>query len=210
MDLIDPELQRAIDSMAPPGIAIAHRLISEGDEHALLPEEIPAFAASTIKMRRASGAARIAARDLMSKLGIAPQAIPKSTAGSPIWPCGFVGSLAHDDRVAIAALTEQGRFQSVGIDIEPATSIEPFLLDVIARPSEWVEASAEPYRGRLLFAIKEAVYKAVYPLDGCFLDHHDVEVNRLQCVARVREGRIVRFCYCAAANIVVLAYISQD
>ena len=210
MNLTDPELQRAIDSMTPTGIAVAHRLISEGDENALLPEEIPAFATSTIKVRRASGAARIVARQLMSQLGIAPQVIRKSTAGSPVWPRGFVGSLAHDDRIAIAALTERARFQSIGIDIEPAESIDPCLLDIIATSTERDEAAAEPYPGRLLFAIKEAVYKAVHPLDGRFLDHHDVEVSHFHRIARVREGRAVRFCHCAAMDIVVLAYIPHD
>jgi 4'-phosphopantetheinyl transferase EntD len=210
MNLTDIRLQRAVESITPTGIAIEHRLISEGDEEALIAEEISAFAASTTKVRRASGAARIVARQLMSRFGIEPQIICKSTAGSPVWPRGLVGSLAHDDRIAIAALTIKARFQSIGIDIEPAEPIEPSLLDIIATPDERAEALAEPYRGRLLFAIKEAVYKAINPLEGRFLDHHDVEVNLLDRVARVRDGRVVRFCHCAATNIVVLAYVPAD
>jgi 4'-phosphopantetheinyl transferase EntD len=210
INLIDARLQRAIESMTPTGIAIDHRLISEGDEEALLAEEISAFASSTTKVRRASGAARIVARQLMSQFGIEPQAIYKSTTGAPVWPRGFAGSLAHDDRVAIAALTLKARFQSIGIDIEPAEPIDPSLLDIIAMPDERAEALAEPCRGRLLFAIKEAVYKAINPLEGRFLDHHDVEVNLLDRVARVREGRVVRFCHCTAMNIVVLAYVPPD
>ena len=30
--------------------------------------------------------------------------------------------------------------------------------------------AGDPLRGKLLFAAKEAVYKAVYPLDGVFLN----------------------------------------
>ena len=36
---VDPSLQRAINALAPPGLLIGHRLISPGDEHALLDEE---------------------------------------------------------------------------------------------------------------------------------------------------------------------------
>jgi 4'-phosphopantetheinyl transferase EntD len=61
--------------------------------------------------------------------------------------------------------------------------------------------------GRLLFAIKEAVYKAVYPLDGVFLDHHDVEVDLASGVAAVRDGRTVQFHHCIATHIVVLAFV---
>jgi 4'-phosphopantetheinyl transferase EntD len=59
----------------------------------------------------------------------------------------------------------------------------------------------------LLFSIKEAVYKAVYPLDGVFLDHRDVEVCLASRTAIVRNGRIVNFRYCSAAHIVTLAFI---
>src|SRR5215467_6546010 len=71
---VDPSLQSAIDALAFPGIAIAHRLISPGDEAALLPEEAPAFAASVVKVRRASGAARIVARELLARPRCPPRA----------------------------------------------------------------------------------------------------------------------------------------
>ena len=208
MNRIDEELQRAIDSITPPHIAVAHRIIAQGDETALLPEELAAFASSVTKVRRASGAARIVARQLMSRFGRAPQAIRRSTNGAPMWPEGIVGSLAHDDRVAIAAMADRTRFQSIGIDIEPAEVIRSDLLHIIAKPAEWSQALADPYGGRLLFAIKEAVYKAVYPLDGRFLDHHDIEVSLSNGFAEVREGRSVHFRHCATIHIVVLAYVT--
>ena len=51
--------------MAVPGILVDHRLIADGDELALLPEEMAAFAGSVLKVRRASGAARIVAREVV-------------------------------------------------------------------------------------------------------------------------------------------------
>jgi 4'-phosphopantetheinyl transferase EntD len=208
MNATDPELARAIVAMAVPGIAVDHRLIEEGDEAALLADEMAAFAGSVTKVRRASGAARIVARQLMSRFGhIRPQAIRKSTGGMPVWPDGIVGSLAHDARVAVAAMAARRDFFSVGVDVEPAEPIDPDLLAMIATPAERAAAPAEPTWGRLLFSIKEAVYKAVYPLDGRFLDHHDVEVSISAGTAQVRDGREVRFRHCAATHIVVLAFI---
>src|SRR6478752_2835073 len=103
MSLAVPSLQDAIETMSVPGISIGHRMIADGDELALLPEEMAAFAGSVIKVRRASGAARLVARSLLSSFGKPAQAIPKSTGGMPLWPEGIVGSLAHDSAIAIAA-----------------------------------------------------------------------------------------------------------
>jgi 4'-phosphopantetheinyl transferase EntD len=204
----DPLLQQMIDAMAVPGILVAHRVISPGDEFALLPEEFGAFATSVVKVQRASGAARIAARELLSQLGQAQRAVPKSASGMPTWPEGIVGSLAHDTDVAVAALALRRDYSGLGVDVEPAQALEPDLLPIVATPSERHGIEEDPLRGRLLFAIKEAVYKTVYPLDRTFLDHHDVEVSVAGGTATVRDGRIVPFKYRIGPRIVVLAFIS--
>jgi 4'-phosphopantetheinyl transferase EntD len=202
-----PALQSAIDAMSVPGISIDHRLIADGDELALLPDEMPAFSGSVIKVRRASGAARIVARQLLSRFGQTPRAIPKSAAGMPVWPDGIVGSLAHDAKVAVAAVARRPEFLSVGVDVEPAEPLAADLLDIVATAKERDRIQDDPCRGRLLFAIKEAVYKAVYPLDRTFLDHHDVEVSLVDGTATVRNGRVVRFRHGVASHIVALAFI---
>ncbi len=204
-----PMLQRAIDAMSVPGISIDHRLIADGDELALLPDEFGAFAASVIKVQRASGAARIVARKLLLEFGQPHQAIPKSTAGMPVWPHGIVGSLAHDAKVAVAAMAMQRDFLSVGVDVEPAEPLDPDLLHLVATTNERRHIQDDPCRGRVLFSVKEAVYKAVYPLDRVFLDHHDVEVNLPAGVAAVRNGRSVSFRYRVASHIVAVAFIGS-
>ena len=202
----DPALQSAIDAIAVPGVMIGHRLISPGDEHALLPEEAPAFAASVVKVRRASGAARIAARQLLTRLGYPECAIPRAASGAPTWPAGVIGSLAHDSRVAIAAVGMRRDVGAIGIDVEPAEALPAGLLDMVATPRE--RLSVDPYQGRLLFVAKEAVYKAVYPLDQTFLDHHDVEVDFAGRKAMVRNGRTVELRFSLSAHLVALAFLT--
>jgi 4'-phosphopantetheinyl transferase EntD len=80
---------------------------------------------------------------------------------------------------------------------------------MVATPREREQLGGEPYRGRLLFCVKEAVYKASYPLDGTFLDHHDVEVNFAASTAVICSGRLVNFRYCISNHIVALAFISS-
>ena len=120
---VDPSLQRAIDALAVPGLLIGHRVISQGDELELLHEEMASLSFPAIERRRASGAARRVARELMNSMGFAGLPILRSTFGAPIWPAGVVGSMAHDDRIAVAAVGLQRDLDAVGIDIEPASTV---------------------------------------------------------------------------------------
>ncbi len=204
-----------LEEIAPPRVLAGHKIIAEGDEQALLADERGAFAGSVVKVRRASGAARMVARELMRRTDVKPQPVIKADGGMPTWPDGMVGSLAHDATVAVAALARRDDYLGIGIDIEPAEPLDPDLLDMVATPRERAAFretiqkanQASLLHGRLLFAIKEAVYKAAYPLDRIFLDHHDVEVDLRARTAAIRDGRTVRFACGQSSHIAVLAFI---
>ena len=159
---------------------------------------------SACKRRRADCRARS-----IEGIGATGHAIKKSASGAPTWPIGVVGSLAHDAEIAVAAVAIRREFSSVGIDVEPASALDPDVLDLVATETERMEIQDDLFLGRVLFTIKEAVYKAVFPLDGEFLDHHDVEVKFAKATAVTRGGRTVTFRYCAASHIVTLAFIQS-
>src|SRR5262249_59963041 len=104
---------------------VGHRLISPGDEDALWPEEIPPLASSVDKVRRASGAARIVARQLLRRLGQPECALPRGSGGAPRWPTGIVGSLAHDSSVAVAAVRVWTEISRGGKHHQPPPHISP-------------------------------------------------------------------------------------
>jgi 4'-phosphopantetheinyl transferase EntD len=145
----DQDLGLSLRTLAPPGIMIGHRLITVGDEHALLPEEASAFERSAVQVRRASGAARIVARALLHRLGHEMTALPKSLGGAPIWPKGVLGSLAHDSRVAVAAVGSRENLEGVGIDVGPAELLPADLQHLVTTPRERAMIESDPYRGRL-------------------------------------------------------------
>jgi 4'-phosphopantetheinyl transferase EntD len=205
--ITDPALQSAIDALSVTGVMIGHRLISPGDEHALAPDEIRGIASSVVGRRRASGAARIVARELLGRLGLGECRLPRASCGAPIWPAGVVGSLAHDRRVAVAAVATSRAIGALGIDVEPAEALPDDLLDIVATPAERLKIGGDPLAGRLLFAAKEAVYKAVYPLDRTFLEHHDVQVDFANRRGIVRNGRAVELRYCMSTHLIVLAFL---
>jgi 4'-phosphopantetheinyl transferase EntD len=200
----DSRLQDAIERLTLPGVMIGYRLISPGDERALLSEE--ALDSSDSKTSRARGAARIVARELLS---LAEWGVPNGPSGAPIWPRGIVGSLAHDSDVAVAAVALQREFASIGIDIEPAEALPPEVVKTIATPREQLSLNAYVYGGRLLFVAKEAVFKAVADLDHIFLDHHDVEVDFTKHEAVVRNGRSVELRFCISTHLLALAFVRR-
>jgi len=205
----DPWLQRAIDALAVPGLLIGHRVISQGDGLALFDEEIVSLSIPAIERRRASGAARRVARELMNSMGFATLPILRSTFGVPIWPAGVVGSMAHDDRTAVAAVGLRRDLDSVGIDIEPTVPLPPDLLELIATPQELRAIADNPLGAKILFAIKEAVYKAAYPLDHEFLDFHDIEVDLDGQLATTRAGRRLALHWCVFPTVLVVATVQK-
>jgi 4'-phosphopantetheinyl transferase EntD len=203
----DPSLQNDIDALLLPGLSIGHRLISPGDEHALLDAEAATIASPVAAVRRASGAARIVARRLLAPFGYAAFALRRGASGEPLWPAGITGSLAHDDTVAVAAVGRQSDVGALGIDIEPAVPLPPDMRALVATPEELRRIADDPLQGRLLFAAKEAVYKACYPLDRAFLEFHDIEVDLVGCKAVTKSGRVVALRYRISSHVLVLALV---
>ena len=202
----DGALQAALKSAAVPGVLVDHRLIQAGDEDALQESERRSIKSGVLAVRRASGAARIVARRLLADLGCPASALPKGPTGAPLWPAGSIGSLAHDDSVAVAAVARAGAFRSIGIDIEPAVPLPAEMIELVTTPRERLTLDGDPLRGRLYFTVKEAVYKAVQPIDPVFLEFHDIEVDLAAGQALVRSERAVNIRFCAASHVVALAY----
>jgi 4'-phosphopantetheinyl transferase EntD len=204
---IDLSLQRAIGSLTVPGLLIGHRMISQGDDLTLLPQEKESLSFLTLERRRASGAARHVARKLMNSMGFAELPILRGTDGAPIWPSGIVGSMAHDDRIAVASVGLQRDLDTVGIDIESVDPLPPDMLELIATPMEQRAIADNPLGAKLLFVIKEAVYKAVYPLDHKFLDFHDIDVDLANHLATTMTGRTLALHWCFFSCVLVVATV---
>jgi 4'-phosphopantetheinyl transferase EntD len=206
---VDPSLQQTIDALAVPGLLIGHRVISQGDELALLYEERESFSFPTIERRRASGAARRVARDLMNSMGVADLPILRSKFGAPLWPARVVGSMAHDNRIAVAAVGLRRDFDAVGIDIEPAVPLPSDMLELIATSQEQRAIADNQLGAKLLFAAKEAAYKAAYPLDHEFLDFHDIEVDLASRLATTRTGHTLALHWYISSHVLAVATVQK-
>jgi 4'-phosphopantetheinyl transferase EntD len=203
----DKLLAAALKCIAPAGVLIGHRTITDGDEHALSTAEAAGFSTSTLKVRRQSGAARMAARELLGDLGYDKLSLPRKASGIPSWPPKIVGSMAHDDDIAVAAIARTDQFAALGIDIEPAQEIDRDLVTIVTTSSERRRYNSAILTSRLFFVIKEATYKALNPTDGRFLDFHDMEVDLCKKVCTTSSGKRVHFAYVTLPRVVALSFI---
>lgn len=191
-------------AMAPPGITIACRSIRLGDESLLLLEEARSIPVRQPAARRASGAARAAARTLFSEHGLA---IPRAASGAPLWPPGFRGSLAHDETMAVAALATEPEIASLGIDVEPTEPLPAEIAALVRLPADDTDGIDPSLADRLLFSAKEAVYKASFPLDREILGYEHIVIDLPNSRGITSLGRKARLHWCLAPRIVVLAVI---
>ncbi|MDX8534547.1 4'-phosphopantetheinyl transferase superfamily protein [Mesorhizobium sp. VK25A] len=199
-------VERALTGFAPPGMITGCRLIRTGDEQYLLPAENASIAARDRRARAASGAGRQVVHGLLRRLGCAEPAVPRGQLGNPIWPAGIIGSIAHDDDLAVAVAARSDAMRSVGVDIEPALPLPPELEAIVATPQDR-QGDLDPGTGsRVLFAAKEAVYKASFPLDGRVLGFEDIAVDLESGKAVTSSGRRLTVRFAISPRILALAY----
>jgi 4'-phosphopantetheinyl transferase EntD len=148
----------------------------------LFPVEREALGQAVEKRQREFVTARACAREALAELGIPPQPIPTGSRGEPVWPDGVVGSITHCAGYRACAVAAKSDLTTIGIDAEVAEPLPQDLIDDIALPEErhWIERFAAETPGvswdRLLFSIKESIYKAWFPLTRSWLGFEDASV----------------------------------
>ena len=203
---VERQLGDALKTILPPDILGAFRAIRKGDRALLLQEEAANISYNKDRMRDASGAARYVARELLEQMGFAEVSILKAAGGAPVWPVGLVGSLAHDDEFAVAAVAAARAFAGLGIDIEPAEPLSVEVEEIVRTGCDVLDGVDERLAGRLLFAAKEAVYKAAFPRDQVVLGFEDVAIDFSSGLGRTAAGRNVTLVWSLSPRIVVVAF----
>ena len=125
---------------------------------------------------------RRCARLALTDLGVEPAPVLVGDKREPLWPAEVVGAITHTAGYAAAAVARSTQLLSVGLDAEPDQPLPDGVLARIARPEElhWVEApghSGVAHADRLLFSIKESVYKAWFPVARRWLGFEDAVVE---------------------------------
>lgn len=170
-----------LERILPPS-AVVRSTRADLDEN-LYPEEEALVERSVEKRRREFATARACARDALAGLGAPRRAILAGPKGEPLWPLGFVGSITHCDSYRACAVARAGELKALGVDAEPDLPLPEGLLGDIALPEErellrdLARRAPGPNWDRLLFSIKESVYKAWFPLAERWLGFEDAVVS---------------------------------
>jgi 4'-phosphopantetheinyl transferase EntD len=178
--MVDGRLEALMAALVPPGITCSEQIGTL--EGSLLDAEAELLSPKTVRKRREEFAAgRTCARAALAMLGFASNPILRGLQGEPLWPEQVIGSITHCSGYCAAAVTSAPQYRSLGIDAETNEALPPGVLDLIAKPEErqWVTNAVDEELcwDRLLFSIKESVYKVWYPLERCWLDFHQAHVE---------------------------------
>lgn len=138
------------------------------------PEEESLIKKAVEKRVREFRAGRHCAARVLSWLGVEQYPIVSGSQREPLWPEHIVGSITHSGEVCIAAATiKNAMITSVGIDVEGAEPLEPNLEKMICTAAELDQLARLPGQlpwTKIIFSIKESIFKAWYPLFHCYLD----------------------------------------
>ncbi|MBL9047635.1 MAG: 4'-phosphopantetheinyl transferase superfamily protein [Tabrizicola sp.] len=181
---------------------------------ALFPEEQASLPAAVPARLVEFAAGRQAARRAMAALGHDVVPVPMGRDRAPIWPPGLSGSISHAGGIAAAVLRSG---PPLGLDLEADEPLDSDLWPIICSEPE-LGAHPVTDRGlavRRVFAAKEAVYKAQFPLTGQVIGfdavaiafrNSDFNACFLQGVGPIPEGfemhgRIARKCGLILAGV---------
>mgnify|MGYP001814560066 CR=1 FL=1 len=168
----------AIRCLFPDGVSIAWAA-DAGSAGALRAPEHAATRGMSPARLRTFVQGRDCAHRALAGLGITGAAVPVGEQRAPLWPPGITGSIAHAEGSAVAVAARREVATSLGVDLEAAGELAPELLDLVCTPreKERLDQSGDADLGRAIFAIKESLYKCLWPLCRRFIDFQEVEIE---------------------------------
>jgi len=155
--------------LLPPSVAVGVGLACAPG--LLRPEERAGVARATPDRQREFAGGRAAARAALDQLGIADAIIPMGDDRAPVWPKGTAGSITHAEGLCLAAASLAPGIIGLGIDLEPDTPLPDDLRSEVVVPGDY------EVDDKLLFSIKETVFKALYPQVGFIFGFDAVRVT---------------------------------
>ncbi|WP_329312513.1 4'-phosphopantetheinyl transferase family protein [Streptomyces sp. NBC_01262] len=149
----------------------------------LFPEEERQIRNAVDKRRDEYTTVRWCARRAMAEMGLPAAPVLPGLRGAPQWAPSVVGSMTHCAGYRAAALAHSSDISAIGIDAEPNEPLPEGVLEAIGLPQEvrWVRHYLRAIPGvawdRLLFSMKESVYKTWFPLTGREMDFEDALIT---------------------------------
>jgi 4'-phosphopantetheinyl transferase EntD len=170
-----------IDVLFPPSVVVIEATPAMWDAP-LRPAEAWAVRNAVPGRRREFAAGRACARAALGRLGLHDASMPVGETREPRWPDGMIGSISHCRNRCIVAVARRGDWIGLGLDLERVEPLEGTEISLVGSPAELEAAGRstglpEAVAAKVLFSVKEAVYKACFPVLGERWDFFDVGVR---------------------------------
>jgi len=173
-DEINPAIATELGNLFPPE-CVGFVASSTPVSYKLFPAEAECTTGMAERRLKEFKLGRYCARISQLLLGLRARPVTKGVSREPHWPPGVIGSISHTGDFAVAVVAAAATLESVGLDMESA---EPLTADIIAMtclPQE--NPNQDGALGKLLFSIKESIYKCIFPLVGEYVDFLEMEVR---------------------------------
>ena len=172
---------RVLSNLLPAGVA-CRVLEIKNYTNELSQSETELITGTSEKRQNEFSTGRKCAKDALAKLGVRDIVILRNEHREPVWPDGIVGSITHCRDLCGSVVSYSNNMKCIGFDIEnlkPLTQdISKYVCTQIER--DWLAMDHKPKRETLLillFSLKEAVFKCVFPLHAIHFGFKDCIVK---------------------------------
>lgn len=146
----------------------------------LLPEEIALASSMGTSRLKGFSSGRLAARRSLTSIGIDNYPLLIGDERAPVWPNSVYGSISHCPDLCVAAVSSDSTVLGLGIDVECRQKLEDGVQQHVLTATERTTIDQLP-PGQdwpcLVFSIKEALFKALHPLFGVWIDFQQAEIT---------------------------------
>ena len=172
-------VEDAITKILPAEVYVCCKLIND-DNGELFDVEMEFIKNAVEKRVMEFTAGRIAVRNILEKIGYKNFPILQGKLREPVWPSELSGSITHDGDYCIVAISYKSKVSLLGIDLTTDKKLDRDLVNLICTEDEiiFIESRDAQFKNidiyKLIFSIKESIYKCLFPLVGEIFDFHDV------------------------------------
>ena len=177
-----------LQSILPPNCFSCVEVINNTNsdsEFTLYPEELALTKKMSSKRLYDFSSGRYAARKLLLNYEIEKHPILIGENRAPIWPTGIIGSISHSENLCIAVISDKKALNSIGVDIESSKRINADILPLICNEEEishikLLEKASNINiltNAKLIFSIKESLFKCLNPLINNWIDYKEMQVK---------------------------------
>ena len=179
-----PERNRALDRLFPNVDAVVVDAVHH-DGGPIPPLDVELAASvdgATDARRREFAIGRRCAAIALAAAGSTDTRVDRHVDRSPIWPAGWTGSIAHSSGYVVAVAARRSDGWGIGIDAEHIDAVDDDVAREVLTPNELAElggssvALGRRREATVVFAAKEAFFKAQYPFTGRWVNFSDVEL----------------------------------